>query len=292
MAARRGRGIDFEHRFNTSRWAEELLLDALNARGTGLYCVRLGLSQVSEDGVPGEDDADVKEPDLLVFEREALTGRELELLEGTDLTGLRSAQIADRPKLMRLLQKACAAIEVEFSPYRAAEMKERHWRPKTPDELDRRPRKHAKPPTAPNIWIKLEDLPRLREWVRRFGLPVVVAHLFDQEAFAIDLRRIVAFDRSFRRSPAQQVRVQLLTGIFRKDQPYDRVDAQGAGERKTVFVVTPAAAIKVGDVRDVRVKAQLGLSASRKYVTHVVFEGGRLLLDAGFLSYLRALREE
>lgn len=288
--ARRGRGIDFNHRFNTSRWAEELLLGALNDRRTGLYCVRLGLSQISQDGIPGEDDTDVKEPDLLVFERTALTARELELLEATDLTRLRASQIAGAPRLMRLLQKARAAVEVEFSPYRASEMKGRHWRPKSQQELDRRPRKHANPPTAPNIWVKLEDLPRLRGWAQRFGLPVVVTHLFDQEAFAIDLRRIVEFERSFPRTPAQQVRKQLLTGIFRKDQSYDRVDAQGAGERKTVFVVTPAAAIKVGDVHDVHVAAQLGLSASGKYVTHVVFEGGKLSLDPEFLEYLRALR--
>jgi hypothetical protein len=68
---------------------------------------------------------------------------------------------------------------------------------------------------------------------------------------------------------------------------YDRTDAAGAGERKTVFVVTPAVAMKVGDVEDVKVQAQLGLSSSKKYVTHSLFSGGHLNPTPEFLAFLK-----
>lgn len=288
MATRRGRGIDFNHRFATSRWAEDLLIAALNQEGMGL-CVRLGLSRTSETGTPNEDDTYVKEPDLLVFNPESLTPEEYGWLRRTDLTALRASEIERSPAMMKIIRKACAAIEVEFSPYRAAEMAGRNWKPRTKAQLARRIFKHANPPTAPNIWVKLEDLPRLQRWQDRFGVPIVVVHLFDQEGFAITLRTIADFERGFPAEVQDQRELQLASGIFRKVQAYDRVDAQGAGERKTVFVVTPAAATKVGEITGVEVSAQWGLSQSRKYVAHILFQGGELSLSPEFLSYLRAL---
>lgn len=288
MARRKGRGLDFTHRFNTSRWAEDLLFEALNAPETGLLCVRLGLSQASEDNKPAEDDVDVKEPDLLVFRRASLTLSELRALQ-TDLTQLRSAEIAESPELRGILAKALLAIEVEFSPYRASEMAKRDWKPVPMSKLLKgRPRKHADPPCAPNIWIKVEDLPRLQRWMRRFRTPIAVVHIFDQEAFAIDLKSILKFERRFPDSPQDRVNVQLSTGIFRKDQSYDRVDAQGAGERKLVYVVSPAAAVPVGSVEGVTVESQIGTSASKKYVAHVVFRGGRIKLHAAFLELINS----
>lgn len=197
MAARRGRGIDFTHRFATSRWAEDLLTDALNEANTGMYCVRLGLSKISENGAPNEDDTYVKEPDLLVFESGVLAPGEHDWLRHTDLTALRASEIERDPMTLKIVRKACAAIEVEFSPYRAAEMAGRNWKPKTQAQLARRIFKHANPPTAPNIWIKLEDLPRLQAWQERFDVPVVIVHIFDQEGFAIDLQSIIDFECAF-----------------------------------------------------------------------------------------------
>ncbi len=74
--------------------------------------------------------------------------------------------------------------------------------------------------------------------------------------------------------PRDGVKLQVTSGIFSKIQTYDRVDAQGAREQKAVFVVTPAAAVKAGDVDNVKVGTQLGLSSSKKYVSHVIFSEG------------------
>jgi hypothetical protein len=78
--------------------------------------------------------------------------------------------------------------------------------------------------------------------------------------------------------------------IFKINQTYDRIDAQGAREQKTVFVTTPAVAIKIGDVKDVNVAAQLGVSSSKKYVTHSIFSGGRIVFTSEFLSMLTSMR--
>ena len=61
-----GRGIDFEHKFKTSRWAEDLLLKSLSAQA-GLLAVRFGLSQVKASADVTYDKNSWKEPDLLVY---------------------------------------------------------------------------------------------------------------------------------------------------------------------------------------------------------------------------------
>ncbi len=291
MAKARGRGIDFEHRFNTSRWAEDLLLSGLNALGGEYVCIRLGLSQTSGDGVSLLDDKAVKEPDLLVFRTRDLTREERSRLLATDLTRLTASQICADVGLKKLVRRAVMAIEVEFSPYKASEMKGRHWQKRTPQALARKVPKHANPPTAPNIWVKLEDLPRLRAWQAWFEVPVWIVHVFDQEAFATDLDNIARAETTWASlaTADQQVVQQLTTGIFRKVQTYDRVDAQGAAERKIVYVVTPAAAMQAGDVSEVEVSAQLGLGASKKYIAHVLFKHGRLTIAPTFLETLNKL---
>ena len=84
----------------------------------------------------------------------------------------------------------------------------------------------------------------------------------------------------------------MTSGIFAKLQDYDRVDMQGAGKQKPVYVVTPAAAEKVGDISNVKVGSQVGLSGSKKYVSHVVFTGGRIEISPNFVKFLADLNRE
>jgi len=82
----RGRGIDFEHRFNTSRWAEDLLINSLNDEH-GLVTVRYGISTIVPEGqelVYGQ--TNYKEPDLLVFKLALLTSPEKALLQNGTLS--------------------------------------------------------------------------------------------------------------------------------------------------------------------------------------------------------------
>ncbi len=286
----RGRGIDFEHRFKTSRWAEDLLISALEDT-QGLLTVRFGLSEVRAEDKLEYGNSPHKEPDLLVFKLTDLTTKQKTILETVDLTSQPRSAFSPKGDLKFALDKASAAIEVEFSPYRASEMKQRNWQPRTLEKWQQRPLKRANPPIAPNIFVKEEDIGKLLAWENKFGVPIVVVHLFDQESFAIRLAEVGKFDKRYNSRPSDRVMLQVTTGIFKLSQTYDRVDAQGAREEKVVFRVSPSAAIKVGDVREVKVTAQLGISASKKYVSHVLFTKGKIKLSPSFVEMLKSLRD-
>ena len=80
-----GRGIDFEHKFMTSRWAEDLLLKSLCAQ-TGLIVIRFGLSKVKAAHEVKYDKSLGKEPDLLVYKTGDLKESEKKILEASDLS--------------------------------------------------------------------------------------------------------------------------------------------------------------------------------------------------------------
>jgi len=287
----RGRGIDFKQKFNTSRWAEDLLIRSLDD-ALGVKTVRYGISTYVPEGeelVYGN--SKYKEPDLLVFKTDALSEGEKKLL-GDGLLDWKERAALGKAGLDDLLKRAFVALEIEFSPYQAKEMKERHWKIRTPEKWDARPLKHAKPPTAPNIWVKEEDIEKLNAWENDYGIPIAVAHFFDQEAFAVALEKVSAFRNKYMAEGADQKKLQVTTGIFAKIQDYDRVDMQGAGEQKPVYVITPAAAEKIGDINDVTVSSQVDLSGSKKYVSHVIFTGGKIEICPGFLEFLSSLSKK
>lgn len=286
----RGRGIDFEQRFNASRWAEDLLLLALNGN-PGVLAARFGLSKVrSNSALRTERWSRHKEPDLLVYRKSALTPSQRKALKRCELQAVPRDRLGRPIGFNFALRKAAAAIEVEFSPYRAKEMRGRYWQPKSREQWRRRPLRTLNPPIAPNIFVKAEDLPRLSRWEARHRIPVYVVHVFDQEAFGCRLSLLRGFARKLQRAKgkAETRRLQHMSGIFLCGQDYDRIDAQGASEKKEVFRVHPSAAIKVGEVRGVRVVAQWGLSSSGKYVSQIAFRGGVLNVESDFLSALLA----
>jgi len=239
--------------------------------------------------VINEERTEYKDPDLLSYDVSALTVAERGTLEATDLVRQPRIAFDRRAPLGFVLEKALAALEVEFSPYKAKEMKGRHWKPKTVEKWRRRPSRHAKPPSAPNIFVKEEDLPRLIAWEERFRVPIMVVHLFDQEGFAICLREIASFNQKYEKHrSANRKKLQMTTGFFKKMQPYDRVDAQGAREKKPVINVAPSVAVKVGDLSGIEVSAEYSVSASKKYVSHVLFSRGSLSVSPEFLALLRS----
>ena len=286
----RGRGIDFQHRFNTSRWAEDLLIEALGQEH-GLLTVRFGLSEVQPEGQLIYGTTSYKEPDLLVYSLDLLTPDERAKLVAINLEKADRLNFAVDGDLGFAFTKALAAIEVEFSPYRAAEMKDRYWQPRTQERWEKRPLKRATPPTAPNVIVKEEDLPKLTDWEETTRVPIMVVHLFDQEGFAISLKDIYEFNKRYQATEEGQIQLQVTTGIFKVLQAFNRIDAEGASEKKVIFRVSPSASIKVGDLKDVKVSAQLGISASKKYVTHAIFSEGRLEITEDFLGFIRQFRK-
>ena len=184
-----GRGLDFAQRFNTSRWAETLAFNALNLQ-KNFICIRFGLSIIRDSGqLAAYSAAAPKEPDLVVLNKRLLPRDLLAALVKLELdVSDIERNSADFLKLWKAIRPfAIASIEIEFSPYRAADMKGRNWEKRELAKLIARPLKHAKSPTAPNIFIKEEDLPRLADWQSQNKIPIFVLHVFDQESFAIKL---------------------------------------------------------------------------------------------------------
>lgn len=284
---RRGRGVDFEQRYKASKWAEDILLEAFLRKP--FIATRLGISGVDPENLIRSVAGEPKVPDLLVFALEDLTEAEQAELRARkyDLRQVTSEEFNE--ELAFVYEKARFAVEVEFSPYKAAEMRQRHYVRKTIEQLDRRPLKHAKAPTAPNIFVKELDLDPLSAWQATTGVPVVVIHVFDQECFGVSLDEILSFRTCLENCPEDLVRLCHLNGIFRESQRYERVDAQGAVETKIVYKVTPAASRLAGEVLDVSVEAVLGMSKSKKYVSQVRFSGGRICFEKSFISWLLML---
>ncbi len=278
MAAR-GRGPDFELRFQTSRWAEDLVLTAF--RNTSWIAVRLGASRYRSDDAVPDRAGQLKEPDLLLFAMSGLTADEIRFLETADFENHTSEDLQEGSAVKNWIGRANLALEIEFSPYRAAEMSGRHWKP-----MLTRKRLRKDPPVAPNIWVKEEDVPRLEGWQSQFEVPIWILQLFDQEAFAIRLDQVLQVRAALQRPGADLTRIMNESGIFQKQQRYDRTDAQGAAEIKPVFLVTPHGSILAGRVEGVVPVAQIRLSKSKKYITHILFSGGLVHLTADFLRAL------
>ena len=255
----------------------------------GVTTVRYGLSAYVPEGrelVYGA--SKYKDPDLLVFRSDALSAKERGLLGDGSLDWKERAALG-KVGLDALLRRAFVALEVEFSPYRAKEMKGRHWKVRTPEKWEARPLMHATPPTAPNIWVKEEDIDKLSAWERDFGIPIVVVHVFDQEAFSVTLAKVVAFRRAYMTKGTDVKKLQVTSGIFAKDHDYNPNETKAAGKLKPVYNVSPAAAEKVGDISGVKVSSQFDLSRSKKYVSHVIFTGGKLDICPGFIEFLTSV---
>ncbi|MBB3896608.1 hypothetical protein [Roseococcus suduntuyensis] len=278
----RGRGADFENRFNASRWAENLLFQEINKLGPYLL-IRYGASFSSDSKYVDLGDITIKEPDLLLYLKEELTQTELEWLVSNDLSVPAGGSVS-KPSFV--LSKARLAFEVEFSPYRASEMKERYKIPRLIPSNRNIP-KTLPVPVAPNIFVKDEDLGRLEKWSALNCVPIIVAHIFDQEAFLFPLAGILEFRTIFvtldRRG---QFNLQRGLGVFFKEQNYGRVDAEQAAERKWVYCIHPLASLKLADVVEVEIGAQWALSSGKKYVSNVVFSNGSLSFDPLFLDLL------
>ncbi|WP_191083031.1 hypothetical protein [Roseococcus microcysteis] len=287
---KRGRGSDYKQKFQTSRWAEDIFFRHLNAH-PDIVAIRFGLSKFTESNEIDPGDESIKEPDLLVYCKNDLSDQEKAFFLDADFA-LDDMSRSGLPDFV--YRKACAAFEVEFSPYKAADMKGRHKLPKPYEPGQKLPKKAPAPPTAPNIFVKEEDLDRLSEWQRRSGVSnMFVAHFFDQEAFMVNLDTILSFRQNYRAIPQDDMReiinIQRRTGIFFGEQSYDRVDAQGAREKKWVYRVHPNKTIKIGIVQNVDVGSQLSLSSSQKYVSHVLFTGGEIIFSDEFFASTKIL---
>jgi len=187
------RGSDFLMRWSQGRWAEDVVVRAINAAGE-FWAVPYGPSSVAPSD-PQEmeryferlDQAGAvgKRPDLLVLSRP-----DYETVRGElDTIGLENIPFTPEESLSFLLSKALIAAEVENSLWVANQMPDYgKGKPLTrqghPDLSG-----FAKSKKVPTVIIKDEDLDPLRHWEAQRRVPIFVFHVFYDQAYYISMQR-------------------------------------------------------------------------------------------------------
>ena len=187
------RGSDFLMRWSQGRWAEDVVVRAINATGEFL-AVPYGPSSVAPtepremelyferlDRAGGVG----KQPDLLILTKAGYGA----IQEKLGAIGLENIPFTPEPSLTFLRDRAIMAVEVENSLWVAKEMP--HYGQGRPMKWKGRPDLigFAKNQKVPTVIIKDEDLEPLQEWETRYQVPVYVFHVFYDLAYFIALQQ-------------------------------------------------------------------------------------------------------
>lgn len=187
------RGSDFLMRWSQGRWAEDVVVRAINATGE-FWAVPYGPSSVAPSD-PQEmeryferlDQAGAvgKRPDLLILSQPDYETVHRQL----DTVGLENIPFTPEESLKFLLSKALMAVEVENSLWVASQMPDYGKgkplaRQGYPDLIG-----FAKNKKAPTVIIKNEDLEPLQQWEAQRRVPIFVFHVFYDQAYYISLQR-------------------------------------------------------------------------------------------------------
>ena len=187
------RGSDFLMRWSQGRWAEDIVVRAINATNE-FQAIPYGPSSVAPSD-PQEmeryferlDRAGVvgKRPDVLILARPEYGTIRRQLHE----VGLENIPFTPEESLGFLLSKALIAVEVESSLWIASQM---------PDYGKGKPLVKSGHPEligfsksqkVPTVIIKDEDLEPLSLWESEAKVPIFVFHLFHDQAYYISLQR-------------------------------------------------------------------------------------------------------
>jgi len=186
------RGSDFLMRWSQGRWAEDIVVRAINATRE-FSAVPYGPSSVAPSD-PQEmeryferlDRAGVtgKRPDLLILAKPDYEA----IHEQLNTVGLENIPFTPEESLEFLLSTALIAVEVENSLWIASQM---------PDYGKGRPLVRegypnlvgfARNKKVPTVIIKHEDLEPLQQWETRWHVSIFIFHVFYDQAYYISLQ--------------------------------------------------------------------------------------------------------
>jgi len=187
------RGSDFLMRWSQGRWAEDIVMRAINATNE-FQAIPYGPSSVApsepqemEQYFERLDRAGVigKRPDLLI-----LSQPEYEAIRGQlDRISLENIPFTPEESLGFLLSKALIAVEVENSLWIASQMPD--YGKGTPLIKLGHPELFgfSKNKKVPTVIIKDEDLGPLSLWESQRKVPIFIFHVFHDQAYYISLQR-------------------------------------------------------------------------------------------------------
>ncbi len=266
---RRLRGSDFLMRWSQGRWSEDVVMEALN-KTAEFGVIPYGPSTVAPED-PQElerffENMDViaqegKRPDLLLYDRQTFEGITSEIQQRWN----QIEKVATIPssELREIILKAKIALEIENSLWVTSKMPGfdkpfvRYLRGKNKGRL-----KSAG--IIPTIIIKEEDIARLQQWEKGFGIPIYVVHIFYDRGYFIKFEQVIELLK------AGELGFEV--------QKFTNPDGTASSPKKIVRV--PYVLCKeFGMVTNPTLLPKTFIDKNGKVMTYVTFSGGEITLS-------------
>jgi AccI restriction endonuclease len=275
---RRLRGSDFLMRWAQGQWSEHRLMQAVSETNRYL-AIPYGPSSVAPDEPRGFElyferlaeagVADIKRPDLLVFQKEdeARVNVIIERIGGLAELPFTSE---DDPNMRELLLSAVVAIECENSLWRASKMPNVDT-PLTPQKRLGGKMGLKKSAVLPTVTLKEEDRAPLRKWQDNQGVPIHIWQALYDTSFGISLDR------------AEEL---IGTGLI---QPKEQVfqAPNGAVQRKELYFIYRHYTYPVGNTdEEPTLTARALEDKNGRIMPYVVFDGGHVSMREEALKVL------
>jgi len=191
----RFRGADFEGKWSLGSWAEQKIINSINASDL-FRAVSYGRSEVSsaknkeerqeEYDLYKERESSGKRPDLLVFEREIYD----ELMKDGKYASL-LADLSNNPEseIQEIVPNSLLAIESKASLWEGKKMS--HFGRDWSNKVGRRnPLREVKNWSAPTVMLKEEELNPLNNWESHYRKPVYIVHIFYDVAYILSFSKL------------------------------------------------------------------------------------------------------
>jgi hypothetical protein len=272
------RGLDFLIRNEQGRWAEELVIEAINNE-TDFKAVRYGISRavmVENYGKWVEYwrkyqsvEKYGKRPNVLVFHKNTFRAFEEELRRYSNSFGDES--LIPEEIWESYVRKSICALEVEMSLWRASKM---------PDKGMKLPLRKLNV-IAPMIWVKEEDAIKLENWIRRYGKPIYVIQVFYDLAYIAQLKLIIDKANRIKSAQNEEMRKELMKreGLIVESQKYAD-EVTGVTTTKTVYRLHPAAAMLFGElIEPPKINVEVLEDKNGKIIPFLRFSDGKLKIN-------------
>lgn len=281
------RGSDFAARWEQSRWSEERIQEAINASHE-FVAIPYGRSGIGPDATDKEAvkeywkkfvevEGDWKRPDFLVVPASAhkANAKKWEALGDTTI-------VADE-ELRSILDCAICGVEGENSLWVAEQM---------PDFNSTLPLTKLKSLVAPTIWVKEEDREPLQQWSKHFGIPIVVAQIFFDRGYVVELNTVLDdVSRILAAQGADRTNLQKELGVLITEQSYP--DARtGVPKVKTAYQAHHTRGVCFGiSIEKPHCVAKAKPERNGKIIPYVAFHGGRMEITKEALEFFRNLKK-
>lgn len=277
------RGLDFLVRIEQGRWAEDLVIDAIN-NTQKFVALRYGLSRaVLVKG--GREWLEYwekyqkvekygKRPNVLIFKKKVYEALEPGLNQLISEYG--DSSLIPEDTWRKYVEKALCALEVEMSLWKASKM---------PDKDMKLPLRKINV-VAPMIWVKEDDAFKLEEWYNEYRKPIYVVQVFYDLAFIASLTEIVEKARRVKSAcnKREEAKKMKEEGLIISKQKF--VDGRtGATVTRVVYRLHPAAAKIFGILEQPpRIEVNVLEDERGKILPFLKFSNGKLRLNPEILD--------